>query len=152
MCKQFSALLRTAAFLSCLAPPLFSRAECRKAEDNEIPHGANELIELKEQKVQGLFGTILFPTGEPAEDIVVEVYRWSKKPYTETVQQQRLAACVTGADGKFSFPELKPGSYLLQAGRRERFGVNIAFLVVDLKGNSGKRKGQGIRIQLKLGT
>ena len=151
MCKQFSALLRTAAFLSCLAPPLFSRAECRKAEDNEKPHGANELIELKEQKVQGLFGTILFPN-EPAEDIVVEVYRWPKRPYTETVQQQRLAACVTGADGKFSFPEIKPGRYLVQAGRRERFGVNIAFLVVDLKGNSGKRKGQGIRIQLKLGT
>jgi hypothetical protein len=151
MCKQFSALLLTVALLSCLALPLFSRAECRKAEDNEKPHGANELIELKEQKVQGLFGTILFPN-EPAEDIVVEVYRWPKRPYTETVQQQRLAACVTGADGKFSFPEIKPGRYLVQAGVRERFGVNITYLVVDLKANSGKHKGRGIRIPLHPGT
>jgi hypothetical protein len=94
----------------------------------------------------------LFPIGEPAKDIVVEVYRWANKPYTETVQQHRLAACVTGPDGKFSFPDVKPGMYLVQAGRREGFGVNITYVVVNLKANSGQQEGQGIRIQLHLGT
>jgi len=145
--------LRTVACLTFLVLPITSRAECRKAHDDEVPQGANMLVELTEQKIHDLFGTVFLPADEPAEDIVVEVYRQSgKQEYNQTVQQKRLAACVTRAEGKFSFPGLKPGTYLVQAGVRRPHGINITYVIINLKSNGSGNRGRGIRIPLTLGT
>jgi hypothetical protein len=145
--------LRTVACLSFLALPITSRAECRKAQDNEVPNGANELIALREQKIRGLFGTIFLPNDEPAEDVVIEVYSLhGYEDYSVTTRTKRLAACVTGGDGRFSFPELKPGRYLLRAGVRSPHGINITYVIIVLKSNGSGDKGRGIRIPLTLGT
>ena len=102
--------LRTLACLNLLALPMVSRADCAKAHDHDRAHGANELIQLQDKQVDRVFGTIFFPNGETAKDIVVEVYRlMGNQRYNETIRQKRVAACVTGVSGKFSFPKLKPG-------------------------------------------
>jgi hypothetical protein len=70
MVKLSAAIPRLLVCLSCFALPIASWAECRKAQDNEVPHGANELIELKEQKVHDLFGTVFLPNHRPAGNVV----------------------------------------------------------------------------------
>jgi hypothetical protein len=145
--------LRTVACLTFLVLPIASRAECRKAHDDEVPQGANELIELREQKIRGLFGTTFLPNDEPAEDVVIEVYSLQgHEDYSVTTQKKRLTACVTGADGKFSFAEFKAGRYLLRAGVRKPHGINITYVIINLKSNGSGNKGRGIRIPMTLGT
>jgi hypothetical protein len=153
MLKMFANMMLALICLGCLLWPVTSGAECRKARHSEVPHGANELIELPEKQVNGLFGTIFFPGRGPAEDTVVEVYRLSgNRDHKETVKQTRIAACVTGPDGTFSFVGNKPGRYLLQAGIRRAMGINLTYVVINLRSNSGKQKGRGIEIPLHLGT
>src|SRR5215470_4120442 len=126
--------LQTLACLNCLTLSMVSRADCVKAHDHDRPHGANELIQLQDMQVDRIFGTIFFPNDETAKDIVVEVYRQTgNQGHGETIRQKRVAACVTGVSGKFSFPKLKPGKYLLQAGVREQSGVNITYVIVDVR-------------------
>src|SRR5436190_24116492 len=102
-------------------------AQCKKPKDNEVPHGANENILLADQVVERIHGRVFFPNLEPMEDIILEVYRYNgESSYQEISQvmqeQKRIAACLTGADGKFSFARLKPGKYLLRAGTRHPKG------------------------------
>jgi len=138
----------------CLALSIACNAECRRAQEDEVPHGANELIELKEQTIKRVFGTISigFGNSAPTPNVVIEVYRTTEnRDFQKTVQQKRLTACVTGPDGRFSFPELKPGRYLLRVGMREPAGINVAYVPIIVQ--SRKRlKGRGIRIVLQLGT
>ena len=141
-------------FTCCLALSIVCNAECRRAQEDEVPHGANELIELKEQTIKRVFGTISigFGNSAPTPNVVIEVYRTTEnQDFQKTVQQKRLTACVTGPDGRFSFPELKPGRYLLRVGMREPAGINVAYVPIIVQ--SRKRlKGRGIRIVLQLGT
>jgi hypothetical protein len=97
--------LRTFLFFSALLS-VVCHAECRRAHNDEVPHGANELIELREQTVKRVSGTILvgFGGSEPAGNVVVELYRREGNlDVQKTVQQSRVIACVTGSDGRFSF-------------------------------------------------
>src|SRR5579864_3187792 len=114
-----------AIFACCMALSIVCNAECRRAQEDEVPHGANELIEFKEQTVKRVFGTITvgLSNSAPIPNVVVEVYRSTgDRDFQKTVQQNRLTACVTGPDGRFSFPELKPGRYLLRVGMRQPAG------------------------------
>jgi hypothetical protein len=142
-------------FACCLALSIVCTAECRRAQEAEVPHGANELIELKKQTVKRVFGTIFigFGNSAPTPNVVVEVYRSTvNQDFKKTVQQNRLTACVTGPDGKFSFPELKQGRYLLRAGMREPAGINETYIPIIVKSRWKGFKGRGIRITLQLGT
>ena len=132
---------------------MLSNAECLEAQAADVPHGANTMIELREQELHYVFGTVLFPRGEPATDIVVEVYRRSgRQSFQEIRQQTRLTACVTTADGKFSFPVLKPGTYLLLLGTRTVAGVNETYVPIILKRGWWRRRGTGLKLTLALGT
>ena len=129
-----------------------TRSANRRSQ-GDVPHGANELIELKEEKLSQIFGTIRFPQGELADDIVVEVYRRAR---TQSLRSQATgqarAACVTSDDGRFSFDGLKPGRYLVLAGTRKNAGVNEIYVPIILKKNWLGRKGSGIRFVLAVGT
>jgi len=129
-------------------------AECRRAHD-EVPHGANELIELREQTVNRVSGTILvgFGGSEPAGNVVVELYRREGNlSVQKTVQQSRVIACVAGSDGRFSFSGLKSGRYLLRVGMAEQAGINETYAPIILQSKGKKGKNQGIKIVLQLGT
>ncbi len=136
-----------------IAVSILSHAQCKPAQSKDVPHGANTLIELKEQRLSQIFGTVRFPQGEVADDIVVEVYRHAEtESLQEARQQARLAACVTGDDGRFSFAGLKPGTYFVLAGTRRDAGVNEIYLLVTLRKNWLGRKGSGIKFVLVVGT
>ena len=136
-----------------IAVSILSHAQCKPAQSKDVPHGANELIELKEQRLSQIFGTVRFPQGELADNIIVEVYRRAgTESLQEARQQARLAACVTSEDGRFSFAGLKPGRYFLLAGTRKDAGVNEIYVPITLKRDWLGRKGSGIRFVLWVGT
>ena len=136
-----------------IAVSILSHAQCKPAQSKDVPHGANTLIELKEQRLSQIFGTARFPQGKLADDIVVEVYRREgTESLQEARQKARLAACVTSDDGRFSFAGLKPGRYLVLAGTRKNGGMNETYVPIILKRGWLGRKGSGIRFVLALGT
>ena len=135
-----------------LALSVTSNVECQKASKDDVPHGANMTVELAEQTVSRLFGTVLFPNREPAGDSVIELYRRvGKQSFQETMKQVRLTACLTANNGKFSFPQLQPGRYLLRVGARKPAGINELYVPVILKSDGPRRTG-GLTLTLLLGT
>ena len=106
-----------------------AEAQCAQPKDEDSPHGAKEFVLVEGRVVGRIYGRTLFPDDKAkdgwrrAKDIVVEVYSYSGDGTREHVskvvrEQKRVAACLTGGDGKFSFPDLKPGMYLFRAGTR----------------------------------
>lgn len=152
---QFKSFLAIAVFLVGLVQA--SAAQCRTAKENEAPHGANELIQLKSWTLPRVYGTVLWPTGEAAKKIVVEIFHFkgSDDDYRDlntAIEQPRTMACVTGDDGKFSFPGLKPGKYLLRAGTSDEAGVNETYIVLVVKRHARNPGKDGLEIRLHLGT
>ena len=85
----------------------------KHATKDDIPHGANEFIALKQQNVGEVRGVVSFgEIGNPTEHVVAEIYRFKGDdtfPNIEKVIASKpAAACITGRDGPFSFPYLEP--------------------------------------------
>ena len=151
--KNIAFSARMIACFCSIALSIPSHAQCKPAQPESVPRGANMLVELKEQELSQIFGTVRFPQGELANDIVVEIYRRAgMQSLQEARQQPRLVACVTSNDGQFSFAGLKPGRYFVLAGTRRDAGVNEIYLLVTLRKNWLGRKGSGIEFVLVVGT
>jgi hypothetical protein len=151
-------LIFTLAGVVCFSQ--LAQAQCKQAGDNDSPHGANEFVLLKEKRVGRIHGRVFFPnymvkSGRVrAEDIVVELYNYSGGDSYEDVnralrEQKRMAACLTGHDGRFSFVGLKQGRYLLRAGTRahDQYNEVHAILILDPRGTD-----KGMEIVLTAGT
>lgn len=121
-------------------------AQCKKPKDEDTPHGANKPVLVDGRRVGRIYGRTLFPDNAAkegwvrAKDVVVEIYDYSGDGSRESIskvvrEQKRVAACLTGGDGKFSFPELKPGMYLLRVGTRapSRYNEIQVILLIDPK-------------------
>jgi hypothetical protein len=74
----FATTLRVIACCCCFAASILSSADCKKAQAEDVPHGANYAVELPQQTLIRLFGTVQLPDGTPADDIIIEVYRRSE--------------------------------------------------------------------------
>lgn len=142
-----------------LASVEVSLAQCRKAKDNEVPHGANELIQMETQMVPSIYGKVSFQNGDAAEEAVVEVFRHkgddSSKNINSAWKRKRIKACVTGKDGKFAFSGLKPGTYLLRVGISDASpvkGMNEAYMILVLKPGAKEAGAVGLEITLTVGT
>lgn len=131
-------------------------AHCRKAKSDDVPHGANVLIRLDDQAVSAIRGEVSGPDQWPAGDIVVEIFAYaggdSYQDIKNTVAQRRIAACITGEDGKFSFPHIKGGKYLLRAGTRDNRGIDETHIILIVDPHLKKDNGKGLRIPLYVGT
>ena len=146
--------MRSSVLIVVVFPMLLcgnSLARCRDAEPGQIPHGANEVVVLREQTVARLDGTVFHANGELAGDVVVEIY-----PYEASAEETarfvkdatRIAACVTSADGGFTF-DLTPGRYLLRAGTVQSAGINEIHAIFQVTGSGKRRK---VKIRLSMGT
>jgi hypothetical protein len=101
--------------------------KCKQAGDEDRPRGGR-FVFGGEGKFKAIYGIVLSRKEragkfEPTGDVVVELYSYSGGANQEDVskavrEQKRVAACLTGGDGEYSFPELKPGRYLLRVGSR----------------------------------
>jgi hypothetical protein len=134
-----------------------AESQCRKAQADEVPHGANEFIIDERQVTSNLHGTVLFPDGKTAKNVVVEIYAYKGSDVYQEVEQtlreqKRLAACLTKRNGRFSFKNLKAGKYLLRAGTRDNAGINEVYVIVTLKSIPVKSKTTELQIILSLGT
>ena len=117
--------------------------KCKKAGNEDRPRGGNFVL-AGEGRVKAIYGTVLSnkDTGAdkwaPVGDVVLELYSYSGGVNPEEVskavrEQKRVAACLTGRDGKFSLSGLKPGRYLFRAGSRtsDKYDEVHAILTLD---------------------
>lgn len=148
-------LIGLSVYLLGLSP--IAAAQCKKASENDKPHGANELIIQDEGAVGRVRGKVYFPTATPeylAEDIVVELYQYPLGYEYSTInipiEHKRLVACLTGPDGKFSFQGVRPGKYILRLGTRQPKGINEVHVIFTLKQRPWSR--QWLEVVLRNGT
>lgn len=131
-------------------------ARCRKARQDEVPHGANEFVQMETQTVPSIRGRVSFPDGDAADDVVVEIFRYQSNDSYQNVgkalKQKRMAACVTRADGEFSFKGLEAGTYLLRAGTNYFHGMNEAHIVLIVKPHTKGNSKNGLELVLSVGT
>lgn len=126
--------------LGCLH---LASAQCQRPKDGDRPHGGKEFVLAGEGTVAGIYGTVVARDEKtndwpPVGDVVVELYGYSGGANQADVsravrEQKRVAACLTGRDGRFAFPGLETGRYLFRAGTRApgKYNEIYAILVVD---------------------
>lgn len=134
-------------------------SDCRPATGSDIPHGANMSVEVHGGTVNELRGTITDANGAEFSDAVVEVYKVRAMAANRDAQraiagQTRLAACVTGPDGKFNFADLPSGQYVLHVGMRTNMGICDAYWIgkLQIKNRPSRARPRAITIQLSPGT
>ena len=136
--------------LSCTCTPA--------AADDLTRWGGNELVIVKEKKVyKELSGTVSYGTGHTVKDALVEVYtdpEYLLLEYPESQKakkkQRRMAACVTGEDGKFCFGFIEPGKYEVRVSLDP--GVNVTHIYVEVDPYGGESPDEGLNAPLTLGT
>lgn len=155
-------VLLAITFVSLFTSVPVDRCSCQKALENDRPHGANEDIEYLRKTLTRIRGRVVYYNNDkPADDIVVEVYKVanedkSLRPHKIALRGGRFAACVTGSDGAFSFPDLPSGSYVLRAGTRSgNAGMNEVYMKVIVDRHwwsSWLRSSKAIELGLTPGT
>src|SRR5436305_15342504 len=82
--------------------PQRPKCPCGKVADNEVAHGANEIVEYKERSVRQIKGVVRYAYNETSvEDVVVEVFDITDDvkdhdAYQIASLKKRRAACLTG--------------------------------------------------------
>jgi hypothetical protein len=133
---------------------------CAKADDNDVPHGANEIVEFDSRTLKTIQGTVTLPNDEPVNNAVVEVYELTKankdkSAYEIASTEQRKFACLPDQNGHFCLSDLSSGRYVLRIGTLQPAGVNEVFLKVRLERSRWKRwfrSGKPLEVVLTLGT
>ena len=101
--------------------------------------GANaELVIIEEKKYRTLNGVVRDESDVIMPDVLVEVFDHPEHlllSYPKNVQkkklQHRIAACITGEDGKFCFNKLPAGKYELLLSIDGGWGRSHVYVVID---------------------
>ena len=148
------ALLLVLALLGGV-PAQRAHCGCRPAARGEVPLGGNhEIIQTVPAPVRQVRGSVHFWVNDkPVDKAVVEVFadRPDKRPdKNPAFRTKRLAACMTGADGKFCFPRLPAGRYVLRAGVSNHDLDVFNFVYVEVRVSRGARRASGRPIIIDL--
>jgi hypothetical protein len=119
-----------------------ARAECRcapAADDDVTRWGGNEVVVGKAEKsYKRLSGEVTYGTTESASGALVELYTHPEHlflKYPENVKkrkrQRRVAACVTGEDGRYCLGFIEAGKYELRVSKGPGFNVTQMYVEVD---------------------
>jgi hypothetical protein len=104
---------------------------CEKLNSDETTRqGYFETVEIREEKSFPFIQGVAELSEQPAENVFVEVFA-DKNP-------NRVAGCRTGISGKFSFPNLKKGSYTIRLSKDG--GYKITEIKVKVSPKSKNRK------------
>ena len=139
---------------------LFSQAStCSPPKESEYTHWAGnlEMVSIEQYPFGVLRGVIKTPQDSPLKNALVEGftkpdYLLTKKPVDKRgrPEQKRIAACRTGADGRFSFPYLPAGKYELRSSSEDsRTGWNVSQVYVVINPKYSKRR--ELRVEMSLG-
>jgi hypothetical protein len=142
MYRRIAVLALTTNLLTS-APSISGRFICHKPEKGDATRlSANEyIVVVGEKSYREQQGSVKTSNDMPLENVLVEIFdtaddllednSWNKQS-----EQKRLAACVTGPDGKFCFCHLPSGAYELRSSLSEGWNVTHVHIIVD------KRAGQ----------
>ncbi len=132
---------------------------CSPPKTDESTHwvGNLEIVIVEKKSFRQLRGAVVTPNLDPFENALVEVftnpgYLMIKAPTDKRgrPEQLRIAACRTGKDGRFSFPDLPPGRYELRSSSEDSatgWNVTQVYVVVN---PSGKKK--AMRVEMSHGV
>ena len=155
-------LLSTIVFALILGSLPARNCTCTEAREHEVPHGANEFIELAGGTVKSIKGRVIYAHDDsPVDEVVVEAYQITPDDKKLTLydlvrQRNRRVACVTTKDGSFCFDNLPSGKYLLRAGTLSgNAGMNEMYMKVNLDRSWWSRwfrSDKGLEFRLTPGT
>jgi hypothetical protein len=138
--------------------PVVDRCSCTKASEDDLPHGANMVVEYRGRTMKQIAGRVFDPAGASLSDVVVELYdipNMQVEGYDFVRDHSRRTACVTATDGSFCFSDLPSGKYLLRAGTRSQRDMNELYMkiTVDRGWFTGLfRRSKPLKLELTLGT
>ena len=143
---------------SLLAPMSSMPVDCtchKPAKGDKTRYGGNMMIVVPVEKTyRELHGTVQMNDDQVLENALVEIfdnpdYLLNSNPNAvKQPRQTRLAACVTGPDGKFCFRHLPTGKYELRSSIRN--GWNVTHVIVAVNKRSGEN--EEIVVKMSLGT
>jgi hypothetical protein len=123
------------------------------AATTETLWGGNMAIEidLRDKPVRTVNGIVFWPTEEPANNSLVQVFRRSHSDPLVRAPDQKdgvpVVACMTGADGAFAF-SLPSGEYELRASVGRGTDVTHIFLTVKRWYFRSKK----VKVVMQVGT
>ena len=131
---------------------------CSSPKADETTHwvGNLQIVNIEKKSFRQLRGTVFMQNGELFENALVEIFTNPEYLLTEEptdkrgrTEQKRVAACITGKNGRFSFPDLPAGKYELRSSSADSAtGWNVTQIYVVVK-SSGKKK--ELRVEMSLG-
>jgi hypothetical protein len=139
---------------------------CTKAGDGVTTRGGSWQVPTTEKKVlKTIRGEVLFSKDHPLDDVLVEVFDnpdalldlFRPCPDGENCpnsrdlpkKQKRLAACMTGEEGEFCFPDLPPGRYEV---RFSKDYFEKSFLIVTLAPEHPRSSSKRLKVFLQAGV
>ena len=146
-----------AMFVLFAGSTLRSDCKCSHPDKTETTRwGGNEMIVVvKKEPVKQLRGKIKGQDGSPIEGALVEVfthpeYLLSDLPNARRDQpeQQRVATCLTRADGKFCIRHLPPGTYELRSSLSSGWNVTHVHVTIDFE----KGRSEQVLVTMRIGT
>ena len=124
-------------------------AQCDEAAARNVTTqwGHSTIVGIKRGQAKALRGLVSLADGEVLPGVLVEVFEHPESTSfgEPTHSGERIAACVTGKDGKFSF-QTQEGRYELRASKP---GWNTTCLIVEIR-KRGQRK--SLRVVMHIGT
>jgi hypothetical protein len=153
--RAFLAIGMSLFVFALAVPSVLGDCKCHRPEkDDKTREGANIFeISVEKEAYRMLEGTVVgMGDNRFIEDALVEVfdhpeYLLSENPQADHVEQKRVAACHTPADGKFCFRRLPPGKYELRSSLEAGWNITHIYVVVNKKGQTKQ-----IQVRMTLGT
>jgi hypothetical protein len=126
-------------FANLAVPAQQSSCECKKAKKDQTTYGSSTYVELDERTVKQIEGQVL-SLSSPIEGVLVEVFMHPDLAAKGGQKQKRVAACMTGKDGRFCFLGIRAGKYELKVSKPEWEHASGIILVNPKKRRDAKDK------------
>jgi hypothetical protein len=140
-----------------LTPASPRQSECQCKNDLTLPHGwdghmTNVLFERA--LLKSLEGIVTDRTGVALEGALVQVFdRPEASPHNEgrrtSTEQNRVAACLAGAGGKFCFDKIPAGKYEVRIHAQ---GFNPSSIFVELNPKHRQSVRKVVEVEMDVGT
>ena len=150
-------LLLMALAMFSLTPANTRLSGCQCKNDLTLPHswGGHMTNVLSERALlKSLEGVVTDRTGAALEGALVQVFdRPEASPHNNGrragVEQQRVAACLAGADGRFCFDKIPSGKYEVRIHAK---GFNPTSVFVELNPKRRRSVKKVIEVEMDVGT
>lgn len=154
--KDHSKLGLSIAFLVSVSSSALGDCKCGQVKKDETTHwGGNMRIEMEQKNPVKIVCGVVQNGKKPVRGALVEVFANSESALREPSngtqeepKETRVAACRTGADGKFGFRNLATGKYQLRSSIGPGWDVTFVNVAVDTK----KGENEQIDVPMQVGT